>query len=638
MDGIFNNGNDKIEAVEFSSINKLELKGGLSSDSLVGSAIFGNVKVNGSTIDVELDDRFLTPSKVQSDLNPPLINVTLLNDTGESNSDSITNDATISGIVRDESGVTSLEVGFVGSNNLVDITSQLNADGSFTLDESQLQQIRGDILVEGEYQLNLTAIDSFSNSSNSTINFTYDTTAPELSLVTPIANGIHSSNIPLVGSVSEIANIEAIIDAQTPILFSTDSNGDFYQDLSNLALGNHTIVVTVSDRAGNVTNTTLNFSVADDIIITPVNSNGWGVKNGNQIVLGEKDSYVLQTSLPVQLGLEIQEGELVGSRTLSFDVDAVWDTSDGNSLSKDRLLVYLIDSNNQTLLDNGIEGNPIIAITEDGADYQAGLVSFDGQRVEIDLTSLTASATAELRFQLVNQDTDSKSFVTISNVENVTDSEGEINPVFPVNNNTVTYAEAIDLSTLTTTTEIEAILENVQINLDTGKYEAQLKVVNNGDAVGRNVVVVIKDLPAGVQLLNPSGIDAEGNPYINFRNGIPNGGLDTGATSAKVALEIDNPNNKLFSIVTEVLTSGANSSPIFEAIAPLSIMPGQKLVVPLVATDADGDVVTFSVENLADLPTGMLNGAGKLIFTPSPDEVGSYTFNVIASDGALVST
>jgi hypothetical protein len=638
VDGIFNNGNDKIEAVEFSSINKLELKGGLSSDSLVGSAIFGNVKVNGSTIDVELDDRFLTPSKVQSDLNPPLINVTLLNDTGESNSDSITNDATISGIVRDESGVTSLEVGFVGSNNLVDITSQLNADGSFTLDESQLQQIRGDILVEGEYQLNLTAIDSFSNSSNSTINFTYDTTAPELSLVTPIANGIHSSNIPLVGSVSEIANIEAIIDAQTPILFSTDSNGDFYQDLSNLALGNHTIVVTVSDRAGNVTNTTLNFSVADDIIITPVNSNGWGVKNGNQIVLGEKDSYVLQTSLPVQLGLEIQEGELVGSRTLSFDVDAVWDTSDGNSLSKDRLLVYLIDSNNQTLLDNGIEGNPIIAITEDGADYQAGLVSFDGQRVEIDLTSLTASATAELRFQLVNQDTDSKSFVTISNVENVTDSEGEINPVFPVNNNTVTYAEAIDLSTLTTTTEIEAILENVQINLDTGKYEAQLKVVNNGDAVGRNVVVVIKDLPAGVQLLNPSGIDAEGNPYINFRNGIPNGGLDTGATSAKVALEIDNPNNKLFSIVTEVLTSGANSSPIFEAIAPLSIMPGQKLVVPLVATDADGDVVTFSVENLADLPTGMLNGAGKLIFTPSPDEVGSYTFNVIASDGALVST
>ncbi len=635
VDDEFNNGNDRLEDIELSLIDRIEIKGELSQNSLIGAGEFATVQVDGNNnIDVEQDDRFLTPSKVQSDVTPPVITASLFNDTGEDNLDGITNDATVTGIVTDESGVSSLQASFVGSSNTVEIINQVNADGSFTLDSNQLETIKGSPLVDGDYQLNLTAFDNFGNSSNFSLDFTYDTIAPQLSLTTPISEGIHSGNIPLVGEVSESATVALVVDGQSPITFATDENGEFYQQLNPFSVGSHNIVVTATDKAGNSSNTSVDFVVGDDIIIAPETSNGWGVKNGNDIVLGEKDSYVLETSLAVELGLESNdEGELVGSRTLSFDVDANWDKTDGNSVSKDRLLIYLVHGNNQTLLNNGIDGNPIIAITEDGADYQAGLVSFDGKRVEIDLTSLAGVSTAELKFQLVNQDSDSNSFVSISNLENVTDIEGQINPVFPLDNNIVDYAQAIDLSNLTVTEDIETILENVQINLETNQYQAQLKIVNNGDAVGRNVVVVLKDLPAGVQLLNPSGVDSNGNPYLNLRNAISNGGLDMGAMSAKVALEFDNPNDESFNIVTEVLTSGANTAPSFPIIAPLSVTPGEKLVVPLVATDGDGDMVTFSVENLADLPTGMLNGAGELVFTPSPNEVGSYTFTVIATDG-----
>ena len=672
VDGVFNNGNDIIEGGELSLFNNITAKS-ISSDSLIAGSGFNLVRINTVNIDVENDDRFLTPNKIQlSDLTSPTINASLQLDTGEDNSDGITNTATITGIIDDESSLSSVSVSFVGSNNTVEIVSQINPDGSFTLDESQLQQIRGDILVDGNYQLNITAIDSFGNSSNDSLNFSYDTTTPELELITPIAEGIHSRNIPIVGNSNELVEVTVVIDGGTPIIFSTNDGSDgndrlfeFSQDLSNQSVGNHTAEITITDIAGNIKTESIDFIVGDNIIVAPNNSNGWGIKTDNSIILGERDSYVIETVLPIQLGLETDdEGEYIGSRTLSFDVNPIWNKSNNNNnnnnnnnssvnLSQDRLLVYLVDSNDstQTLLDNGINGSPIFALTEEianqnqsssaqtnsptkyKAQYPSGRVTFDGQKVNIDVTSLTNVNTANLVFQLVNQDDDINSVVSISNLSNVVDEDGVEKPVFPITNNVRQIAGESDLTNLNLNQDIKAVLSNVQIDLDTGKYSGQIKVINNGEAIGRNVVIMIKDLPAGVELLNPSGIDSNGNPYLNLRNAINAGGLDMGAMSATVNLEFDNPQNLPFQIVTEVLTGGTNSAPSFPAISSLSVTPGQKLTVPLVATDADGDEVTFRLKSIDNLPTGMLTGGGNLVFTPTPSEIGSYSFNVIATDG-----
>ncbi len=81
-----------------------------------------------------------------------------------------------------------------------------------------------------------------------------------------------------------------------------------------------------------------------------------------------------------------------------------------------------------------------------------------------------------------------------------------------------------------------------------------------------------------------------------------------------------------------------NQAPVLEPVGDLEVMPGGRLEVQLQATDPDGDPITFSLGNSSALPTGMLEGNGILVFTPTIDELGTYSFTIIASDGELEAT
>lgn len=67
----------------------------------------------------------------------------------------------------------------------------------------------------------------------------------------------------------------------------------------------------------------------------------------------------------------------------------------------------------------------------------------------------------------------------------------------------------------------------------------------------------------------------------------------------------------------------------------LTVLPGDTLEVPLVGIDPDGDRVTFSIQSDNPLPTGTLRADNTLVFNPKPEEVGNYSFTLIATDGAL---
>ena len=68
------------------------------------------------------------------------------------------------------------------------------------------------------------------------------------------------------------------------------------------------------------------------------------------------------------------------------------------------------------------------------------------------------------------------------------------------------------------------------------------------------------------------------------------------------------------------------------------MVAGGRLEIPLVATDPDGDRVTLSVRADSALPTGKLSGGKTLVFTPSPDQVGTYNFTLVASSGGKETT
>ena len=115
------------------------------------------------------------------DTTPSVVTASLAKDTapgGATNSDRITNDATIVGSVTAGS---SLRAGFNDTPvaSYVDVTGNLAADGSFTFSRNQLEQIKGTPLLDGVYTLHLNAADKAGNvSSVKDLAFTLDTTAP----------------------------------------------------------------------------------------------------------------------------------------------------------------------------------------------------------------------------------------------------------------------------------------------------------------------------------------------------------------------------------------------------------------------------------------------------------------------------
>ncbi|MCA9222650.1 MAG: hypothetical protein KDA71_20125, partial [Planctomycetales bacterium] len=178
---------------------------------------------------------------------------------------------------------------------------------------------------------------------------------------------------------------------------------------------------------------------------------------------------------------------------------------------------------------------------------------------------------------------------------------------------------------------------NARLDSATGRYTAELRLKNLGKAVGRMAAVVLRDLPAGVTLVNASGVDTNGDPYLNLSTAIRSGGLGANAVSQMVLLELDNPNAEQFRLVAEVLVSGPNTAPEFVAVEPLTVTPGATLTVPLSATDVDGDRVAFLVDTSLPLPNITLF-PDRLVIEPTPEQIGTYQLRLIAGDGSTSTT
>src|SRR5205823_2072756 len=71
---------------------------------------------------------------------------------------------------------------------------------------------------------------------------------------------------------------------------------------------------------------------------------------------------------------------------------------------------------------------------------------------------------------------------------------------------------ALDLSQLNASSQVRLQVSDVRLDPASGQYMARLRLENSGPAIGRTLAVVFPGLPAGVQLLNPSGTDPGGGP------------------------------------------------------------------------------------------------------------------------------
>ncbi|MBW4497678.1 MAG: hypothetical protein KME26_32380, partial [Oscillatoria princeps RMCB-10] len=580
-----------------------------------------------------LSPQFRDPSLPQY-LLPPLLSIGLdllpSSDSGASNTDNITNDSTPT-FAADL--LTGSPVGVA--------KVQLYANGQFVGETTRRNstQITSIPLTDGPHVLVARALNLAGSvlASSAPLTVTIDTSAPSLSLTAPIAGWAHSSTARLIGSAGDtgggVPNIKYSLDggSSSPVPVSAAGKFDAAIASNGLGLGDHNIGVIATDTAGNQASQSVDFSVTENFLIRKQGSTGWAAETANSIILHERDSWLTETAIPIQLG------QTSGSRTLEFELDARFDTTDKTSLTEDRFQVWLVDtaSPHSTLLDGQTPGKVLFSLAGDRAEFTPGLVRYNGSRVSIDLTGLQEIPTGFLLLRIINGDTDTGSAVSVNNLTDTTDPEGVASPIFPVQEKKAAIGPALDISNLTQTQALEVNLSDVLLNSATGKYTASLQVLNNGAATSRNVAVSFANLPAGVELQNASGVDAAGKPYINLRNAIQPGGLDAGETSAPVEVIFSNPNFSVVPVITSVFVGAPNTAPNFAPVGALTVKPGERLEIPLSATDANGDKVIYSIRSGSRLPKGKITGNGQLIFTPAPDDVGTYNFTLVASDGAL---
>ena len=364
-------------------------------------------------------------------------------------------------------------------------------------------------------------------------------------------------------------------------------------------------------------------------VINELNSEG-----GGQRKLSEgTDRLARETDLTITLG------QLGGTRHYRVRLDSQFDTSDRTSGLEDLLAVYLVDPRipNTTLLSKGENGTALFTLAGTKADYALGRVRWDGSILDIDLSDLQSLDTGLLRFQLLSNDSDFASRISIKPLTNDVDLEATSGPLFQSNSTLVAKGAALNLSGLSTASSVLVEIGDVRFNSGTGKYAASMRLRNNGDAVGRDVAVVFPGLPPTVSLRNASGTTAASEPYVNMKPAITRGGLSRGMWSDPVEVEFSNPGQVQFVLKPKVLAN-TNHPPTLDTIQPLSVTPGGVLNVRLAGSDSDGDLLNYSLRNATSLPSTSISDNGQLVFRPSVNQIGRYSFDVVVSDGALEAT
>lgn len=230
--------------------------------------LFGTIS---SQKDVIFNDKI---SVTYVDLVAPVITAGLANDTGRSDTDRLTNDASIAGRMTDTSKIVTFKAGFDPTpvSNWQNVTTSLQADGVFSFSRTQLNQIYGGNLPDGRHTLHLSAIDNNGNQSSFDYTFTLDTNIviPTLQLTTlsdlgtSTTDNLTKINTPTLMGTGESGATIQLVDGRRSIGRTTvGTDGKWQFTSSTLSDGSHHITAIATDIAGNVstTPTALNLTI-----------------------------------------------------------------------------------------------------------------------------------------------------------------------------------------------------------------------------------------------------------------------------------------------------------------------------------------------------------------------------------------
>ena len=222
-------------------------------------------------------DEFVYLESDDDDITAPIVSVDLLNDTGFSDSDNLTTDASLVGQVVDESPI-ELYVYFYEVNGIDEyedyVTDLLQPDGSFIIPQSRLEEIAGGPLVPGDYEVYVCAEDRYSFTEE-LIAFTL-LSAPGIPSITSVltdtgtsnADGITNDTTLTIAGVAEPDVEIELSEATLGVLGTTmvDVAGDWSFELPGPGLidGTYQFTAIAISPAGPRSDPSVSFSVTVD--------------------------------------------------------------------------------------------------------------------------------------------------------------------------------------------------------------------------------------------------------------------------------------------------------------------------------------------------------------------------------------
>ncbi|MEZ6136991.1 MAG: FG-GAP-like repeat-containing protein [Pirellulaceae bacterium] len=380
------------------------------------------------------------------------------------------------------------------------------------------------------------------------------------------------------------------------------------------------------------------YDVSGDGFVSPIDAllvinrlNANGDSPVPSVIAESHTSFESHQTVDIQNPGEMQE--------LTFRIEDTFSTSAANETFSDRLLVYISERSDlaNTLLNRSVRGTSVFSLSATDFEVAPGISRWDGDYLTVNLSGLLSSDDPVLVFQMLNGDGLPRSMVRTSEFAySALDSEvfSSSLPV-PVS---VEAGGTVEFGSLQEIESVDLRIRNARYDSDDNVFRAELALVNNGENLGRNVVVAFNGLPTTASIINPSGISSEGIPFMNFQPAIGSGGFTWQDVSDTVLIEIRNPGNKTLDLSYVVYSGAQNNSPTLAPLAPLSVFPGSSTRIQFDAFDEDTDHLEFSIELVGDgshFPNMIFENERGLLLTPLPDDLGIYEFNIVVSDGAL---
>jgi RHS repeat-associated protein len=519
---------------------------------------------------------------------------------------------TVVGRVTDNlSGIASLQSQFDASPAQ---SVPFDASGNYSFDTT----LPLDGSADGTHTVSLRATDQAGNQSAlAQASFILDTTPPTVTLTSPAAGAVSTTDVTVSGRVNDtlsgVATLEAQLDtgAFTPVMLDASGNFSFPAGLAldGSADGSHTVSLRATDKAGNSGMTPASFTLETGLL-----------SEGTAFHTSREQDFTIPAG-PSMLSFTY--------KFLSFDTNS-------QPGIRDAFEAALVDANGQPLVHTiGTDRDAFLNLTDGQPSALGAETTVNGTTVNVNLAGITPGTSARLIDRLINNESDGTpdTSVDVLPAQILPNPGGQPIAVIP-GAAALAFAPTVDLSALSdVSTAFTPEYGQTAFDEADNVLYADLVLRNTGQyPVDKPLVVAVDHLSdPTVRVRGADGMTPDGLPYYNLSGLVPGQTLNPGDTTGMRRLAFFNPNRTPFTYDLVVLGQ-LNRPPAFTTQPNTEAIPDVPYVYQAAATDPDGDPLHFT---LLTGPAGMAVDAatGKVTWSPQQADLGTHTVALRVDDG-----